>query len=420
MIGRPGRRRAADERAADRPEHARDRRRRRPPGLSQLGATRSTSASWPSCGTSTRARSRTGRRRRTPCSCSATPSRARSGCCGSAPPTRRSRCPISPGSGASSRRDELLVVVQDLFLTETAELADVVLPGATWGEKTGCFTNADRTVHLSERAVDPPGEARARPRHLPRLRAAHGLPRPRRRAADQVARRRAARSRRGRRARRAGRATTPALSHERLRDAPGIQWPCTEAAPDGTERLYTDGVFNTDPDDRGDLRPGPRDRRARDRGGVPRQAAAAAARSCTPPTTTRRPEAPERRVPAAAHHRPHARALPHPHQDRPRARSCRPPRPTSGSSCSRADADAAGHRRRRPRPRALAARRDRGARRGSPASARATSSSRSTTATGTATTARARAANELTITAWDPVSKQPMFKLAAVAVERVR
>jgi len=52
-------------------------------------------------------------------------------------------------------------VVQDIFLTETAELADVVLPAATWGEKEGTFTNADRTVHLSEKAVDPPGEARA-------------------------------------------------------------------------------------------------------------------------------------------------------------------------------------------------------------------------------------------------------------------
>ena len=65
----------------------------------------------------------------------------------------------------------LFLVVQDLFLTETAALADVVLPAATWGEKTGTFTNADRTVHLSEKAVDPPGEARAGPRHLPRLRA---------------------------------------------------------------------------------------------------------------------------------------------------------------------------------------------------------------------------------------------------------
>ena len=64
-------------------------------------------------------------------------------------------------SGAILEREELFVVVQDLFLTETARLADVVLPAATWGEKTGTFTNADRTVHLSEKAVEPPGEARA-------------------------------------------------------------------------------------------------------------------------------------------------------------------------------------------------------------------------------------------------------------------
>ncbi|MCW3039709.1 MAG: narB2 [Solirubrobacterales bacterium] len=57
--------------------------------------------------------------------------------------------------------DQLFVVVQDIFDTETTALADVVLPAATWGEKTGTFTNADRTVHLSERAVDPPGDARA-------------------------------------------------------------------------------------------------------------------------------------------------------------------------------------------------------------------------------------------------------------------
>jgi len=56
---------------------------------------------------------------------------------------------------------DLFVVAQDVFPTETTALADVVLPAATWGEKTGTFTNADRTVHLSEKAVDPPGEARA-------------------------------------------------------------------------------------------------------------------------------------------------------------------------------------------------------------------------------------------------------------------
>ena len=46
-------------------------------------------------------------------------------------------------------------------MTETAALADVVLPAALWGEKTGCFTNADRTVHISYKAVNPPGEARS-------------------------------------------------------------------------------------------------------------------------------------------------------------------------------------------------------------------------------------------------------------------
>ncbi|MFD1049359.1 molybdopterin-dependent oxidoreductase, partial [Kibdelosporangium lantanae] len=58
-------------------------------------------------------------------------------------------------------QDRLFLVVQDAFLTETASLADVVLPAALWGEKTGTFTNADRTVHLSEQAVEPPGQARS-------------------------------------------------------------------------------------------------------------------------------------------------------------------------------------------------------------------------------------------------------------------
>src|SRR5436305_3706931 len=58
-------------------------------------------------------------------------------------------------------QERLFLVVQDAFLTETAKLADVVLPTAIWGEKTGTFTNADRTVHISHKAVEPPGEARS-------------------------------------------------------------------------------------------------------------------------------------------------------------------------------------------------------------------------------------------------------------------
>ncbi len=52
------------------------------------------------------------------------------------------------------------LVVQDLFLTETAALADVVLPASGFAEKTGTFTNTDRTVQLGRAAIDPPGEAR--------------------------------------------------------------------------------------------------------------------------------------------------------------------------------------------------------------------------------------------------------------------
>ena len=52
------------------------------------------------------------------------------------------------------------LVVQDIFLTETAGLADVVLPASSFFEKTGTFTNTDRTVQLGRRVFDPPGEAR--------------------------------------------------------------------------------------------------------------------------------------------------------------------------------------------------------------------------------------------------------------------
>ncbi len=52
------------------------------------------------------------------------------------------------------------LVVQDLFLTETAALADVVLPASAFPEKNGTFTNTDRRVQLGRKALDLPGEAR--------------------------------------------------------------------------------------------------------------------------------------------------------------------------------------------------------------------------------------------------------------------
>src|SRR5258706_1703176 len=52
------------------------------------------------------------------------------------------------------------LVVQDIFLTETAYLADVILPASAFPEKTGSFTNTDRVVQLGRQAIDPPGDAR--------------------------------------------------------------------------------------------------------------------------------------------------------------------------------------------------------------------------------------------------------------------
>ena len=52
------------------------------------------------------------------------------------------------------------LVVQDIFMTETAWLADVVLPATAWPEKTGTVSNTDRMLQLGRQAIDPPGDAR--------------------------------------------------------------------------------------------------------------------------------------------------------------------------------------------------------------------------------------------------------------------
>jgi anaerobic selenocysteine-containing dehydrogenase len=144
-------------------------------------------------------------------------------------------------------QDRLLLVVQDIFMTETAELADVVLPAAAWGEKTGTFTNADRTVHLSEKAVEPPGSARPDldifldyARRMD-FRDKDGQPLPRWTDAESAFEAWKQCS--------AGRPCDyTGLSYAKLRGGSGIQWPCNAEHPDGTERLYADGQFWADPD----------------------------------------------------------------------------------------------------------------------------------------------------------------------------
>jgi anaerobic selenocysteine-containing dehydrogenase len=136
--------------------------------------------------------------------------------------------------------EDVFLVVQDLFLTETAAIADVVLPAATQLEKIGTFTNADRTVHLSEQAIDPPGDARSDleiwldyARRMD-FRDKDGAPLVKWSDAEAAfeAFKRCVADRP---------CSYGDITYEKLRGGSGIQW--------GGERLYTDGKFFASPDE---------------------------------------------------------------------------------------------------------------------------------------------------------------------------
>lgn len=153
--------------------------------------------------------------------------------------------PNLPKARETFTKQGLFLVVQDIFPTETTVVADVVLPAAAWGEKTGCFTNVDRTVHISHKAVDPPGEAKSDLEIFVDFSARMGF-----RAKDgsplmefkepEDAFKAWQRVSKGRPCDYTG------MSYEKLSQESGIQWPCNEEHPDGTERLFSDGIFYTD------------------------------------------------------------------------------------------------------------------------------------------------------------------------------
>jgi len=119
------------------------------------------------------------------------------------------------------------LVVQDIFLTETARFAHLVLPGACFAEKTGTYTNTERRFQLLRKAVDPPGEARDDFSILCHLGRALGVDFPSRdpgEAMEEIA------------------ALAPAyrgIRHDRLEKA-GLQWPCPNLEHPGTAYLHKD------------------------------------------------------------------------------------------------------------------------------------------------------------------------------------
>lgn len=127
------------------------------------------------------------------------------------------------------------LVVQDIFLTETAQLADVVLPGAAFAETEGTFANSERRVQRVRKAVEPPGEAKADWQIILELFKRMGHPQKATEPGEiwnEVA------------------ALAPILSgisYERLDKEGGLQWPCPTPDHPGTVYLHTDEFSSGQP-----------------------------------------------------------------------------------------------------------------------------------------------------------------------------
>ena len=120
------------------------------------------------------------------------------------------------------------VIVQDLFLNETARYAHVFFPGASFLEKDGTFTNAERRISRVRKAIAPlAGKAdwEVDDRLRARARRADGLFDIPVEIMDEIA------------------ATTPTfngVSYAKLDELGSVQWPCNDAAPEGTPIMHVD------------------------------------------------------------------------------------------------------------------------------------------------------------------------------------
>jgi formate dehydrogenase major subunit/formate dehydrogenase alpha subunit len=124
------------------------------------------------------------------------------------------------------------LVVQDIFLTESCRWADVILPAACFAEKEGVFTNSDRRVQRVRKAVEPPGEARADWEILLDVMRRAGLEQPDYAHPREIYAEMAS--------------LTPkfaGISHQRIENEGGLQWPVESPQAPSTEFLHKGGVL---------------------------------------------------------------------------------------------------------------------------------------------------------------------------------
>lgn len=120
------------------------------------------------------------------------------------------------------------LVVQDIFLSETAQKADVVLPAASFAEKDGTYTNTERKVQLGSKAVSPPGQARADWQIICDISNLAGYPMNYESPAEIL---------------KEINALTPSyggITCERLSEGNGLPWPCPTVEHPGTPFLHKD------------------------------------------------------------------------------------------------------------------------------------------------------------------------------------
>ncbi len=124
------------------------------------------------------------------------------------------------------------LAVQDIFFNESCRFADVILPAACFAEKEGVFTNSDRRVQRVRKAVEPPGQARADWEVLLDLMKRAGLEQPDYSHPREIYAEMAALA-----------PKFAGISHERIENEGGLQWPVTSPDAPSTEYLHKGGVL---------------------------------------------------------------------------------------------------------------------------------------------------------------------------------